>query len=189
MSDPLRDRQSLKVLAANRQVIEVAHELGNFQRLAESVEQDFAVLGDAPPPANWRTSPVRGELRFVAAGGSGDAGLSGHIEARVPAVCQRCLEPFEWSLESDLDLRVTASGDGSETPGDGSGREVWELAGDTLRPIDLVDELLVMALPLSAMHEDTACCATTALQPAEPAKEEMTRPFASLKTQMDDANE
>ena len=189
MSDPLRDRQSLKVLAVKRQAIEIAHELGNFQRLAESVEQDFAMPGDAALPPDWRKLPVCGELRFAPAGGSGDAGLSGHVEANVPAVCQRCLDAFEWRLASDVDLRVTVSGDGTDIAEDGSGREVWELAGDTLRPIDLVDELLVMALPLSAMHEDTAGCATRVPQPAEAADEEMTRPFASLRTQMDDASE
>lgn len=188
MSDPLRDRHSLKELAANRQVIEIAHGLGNFQRLAESVEQDFAVQGDAAPPAEWRKAPVRGELKFAPAPGSAGAELYGHVEASVPAVCQRCLEPFEWPLESDVDLHVAVSGDGPNAPGDGSGREVWELDGDTLRPADLVDELLVMALPLSAMHADTDCAATVP-QAAEPAEEKMARPFANLRTQMDDANE
>jgi uncharacterized metal-binding protein YceD (DUF177 family) len=189
MSDPLRDRQSLKVLAVSRQVIEIAHEFGSFQRLAASVEQDFTGPGDAALPTDWRKSPVCGELRFAPAGGSGDAGLSGHVEAHVPAVCQRCLDAFEWRLASDVDLRVTVSGDGTGISGDGSGREVWELAGDTLRPIDLVDELLVMALPLSAMHEDTAGCAARVPRPAGVVEKEMTRPFASLRTQMDDANE
>ena len=36
--------------------------------------------------------------------------------------------------------------------------EVWELAETELRPQDIVEELLIMALPLSAMHNKTADC-------------------------------
>jgi len=61
---------------------------------------------------------------------------------------------------------------------------VWELEDTLLRPQDLVEELLIMAVPFSAMHTESAAC--RALAPvAEQAADEMTTPFAALREQMD----
>ena len=182
MGDALRDRRSLKTLVASRQVIEIAEKISSFQRLAESVERDFSALGDGVPPPGWRDSPVRGRFFFDAAGTLSEfVTLSGRLEARVPVVCQRCLEPFDWSLETPVDLRFEIEGRAATDLRDD--RETWELPDDTLQPIDVIDELLVMAMPLSTRHPDTADC--RAREP-RPAQEDTTRPFANLRTQMDD---
>ncbi len=60
--------------------------------------------------------------------------------------------------------------------------EVWELLESTVRPQDIVEELLIMAMPFAAMHSDAAAC--RALSPAAGDGEEMTRPFAALREQM-----
>lgn len=182
MGDALRDRRSLKTLVANCQVIEIAERIGSFARLAESVERDFGALGDGVPPPGWRESPVRGRVVFEPAGAGGDSGtLSGTLHARVPAVCQRCLEPFDWSLETKVDLRFEIEGRAAADLGDD--RETWELADEILQPIDVIDELLVMAMPLSTRHPDTADCRS---REPRPAQEDTTRPFANLRTQLDD---
>lgn len=181
MGDPLRDWQSLGALAANRQVIEFDDKIGDFERLAGSVESDLAMLEPGEVPPDWRKSPVRGRLSFAPAA-TGNALVSGRLEARVPAVCQRCLAPFEWPLASPVELRFRVDGAATGTGDDD--RELWELPGDRIRPIDIVDELLVMALPLSARHDDTGSCRVAA---AEPADTDMTTPFAGLRAQMDKA--
>lgn len=183
MGDALRDRQSLKTLVANRQVIDISGEIGSFERLADSVERDFGALDGEDPPPGWRDWPVRGQLAFGSAG-AGDVGgvLTGELEARVPAVCQRCLEPFAWRLETPVDLRFEVGGrTAAATAGE---RESWELPDEYVQPIDVVDELLVMALPLSPRHLDTADCA---VDDARPALKDTTKPFAHLRTQMDEA--
>jgi uncharacterized metal-binding protein YceD (DUF177 family) len=60
--------------------------------------------------------------------------------------------------------------------------EVWELEETTVRPQDIVEELLIMAMPYSAMHTESAAC--RALSSREDGGEEMTRPFAALREQM-----
>jgi uncharacterized metal-binding protein YceD (DUF177 family) len=60
--------------------------------------------------------------------------------------------------------------------------EVWELDEETLRPLDIVQELLIMAMPFSAMHVDLASC--KALSSATDDREKMTKPFAELRAQM-----
>ena len=61
--------------------------------------------------------------------------------------------------------------------------EVWELNETLLQPQDIVEELLIMALPFSAMHVDSTSCKALSPQ-AEESAEEMRTPFAALRDQM-----
>jgi uncharacterized metal-binding protein YceD (DUF177 family) len=65
--------------------------------------------------------------------------------------------------------------------------EIWETAEDTVRPLDIVDEALIMAMPYSPTHDDIEKCGPLAknLQPEET---KTVRPFADLKSQMRDTN-
>ncbi len=177
MGDPLRDRQSLEALTEKKLVIEIAEQIGSFDGLADSVRQELSALGEAERPTGWRELPVRGRLVF-GRGGSDRATLSGQLNAGVPAVCQRCLEPFVWPLATGVELFFVTP----DSPVTGSeAREPWELTDELVRPIDIVDELLVMALPLAARHEDGAGCSPDG--PPD-AKGHKTRPFAILPAQM-----
>ncbi len=177
MGDPLRDRQSLEALTEKKLVIEIAEQIGSFEGLADSVRQELSTLVEAERPRGWRELPVRGRLVFGRAGGD-QATLSGQLNAGVPVVCQRCLDPFVWPLATRVELSFVTPG----SPVTGSeAREPWELTDELMRPIDIVDELLVMALPLAARHEDGAGCSPD--RPPE-AKSNKTRPFANLPSQM-----
>ncbi|HEX5788554.1 MAG TPA: DUF177 domain-containing protein [Woeseiaceae bacterium] len=179
MADVLRDTQPLRALAETRQIVDFQEEIGSFERLSDSIERDLAALGDARMPKDWRKSAVRGRLAFAPAT-AGQATATGRLTARVPAVCQRCLEPFEWPLESRVDVRFTTA-HGSHREDE---RELWELDDERVRPLDVVDELLVMALPLSARHSDDARCVVTGESRPDG---DTTRPFADLKARMDEA--
>jgi uncharacterized metal-binding protein YceD (DUF177 family) len=65
------------------------------------------------------------------------------------------------------------------------GYEIWELDDEYLRPADIVEETLIMALPLVARHEDDKSCQLKA-GPAAAEREDVTRPFADLRSQMQD---
>ena len=80
-----------------------------------------------------------------------------------------------------VELRLLFA-DGEDTPADDR-FEVWELEEERFRPIDLVEEALIMALPLSAMHDNSEACRTVDEKPSD--EDEMTRPFAALKSQME----
>jgi uncharacterized metal-binding protein YceD (DUF177 family) len=184
MRNPLRERRAPSEWAASGQVIDFAEQVGNFKRLAEIIGKDLETLDPEKRPANWRDAPVTGCLSF----GFADAqervpALEGSVTATVDAVCQRCLEPFRLPLNVELRLLFTA---GSNDSVEGEVYEVWELEDDRLRPLDLVEEALVMAMPLAALHVDAAACkAPTGEKPAESST---TRPFASLRAQMEDEN-
>ena len=104
------------------------------------------------------------------------------------AVCQRCMRPFELPLSTTL--KVLLSGPEDDIV-ERDGYEVWEFAEETISPIDIVAEALVMALPLAAMHEDADDCVEIEAQneatiESTMVDERMTRPFAALRAQMDD---
>jgi hypothetical protein len=185
MGNPLRDRRTAAEWAAVPQVIDIIGEINDLERLSEIVEADLAVLDADKIPANWRESAVSGRLTF----GFADAQrllpvVSCAVAVTVDVVCQRCLEAFKLPLEVEADLlllELDQEVDGYDE------YEVWELEERLLRPLDIVEELLIMALPFSALHAESAAC--RALSAHEPGSaEEKTTPFAALREQMAEDN-
>lgn len=184
MRNTLRERRAPPEWAASGQAIEIADKISSFERLAEIVGKDLETLDSEKRPANWRDAPVTGRLVF----GFADAQervpvLEGSVVATVDAVCQRCLGPFRLPLAVEVKLLFTG---GPDDRASADGYEVWELDEDRLRPLDLVDEVLVMAMPLVALHVDDAACRGP--KPDDRAESSTTRPFASLRSQMGKEN-
>jgi len=186
MANPLRERRSAAEWSAGSQVIEIAEKLSDFEQLAAIVEADLAALDADKIPATWRDAEVSGRLEF----GFADAQhllptVACRAEVTVDAVCQRCLEAFRLPLETESELLLLAL----EQEADGyDDYEVWELEEKLLRPQDIVEEMLIMALPFSAMHTESTAC--KALAPGTAAgDDEVTTPFAALREQMAQDNE
>jgi uncharacterized metal-binding protein YceD (DUF177 family) len=181
MGNPLRERRSAADLAAGAQVIEIAAKIGDFEQLSAIVEADLVALDADRMPTGWRDSAVEGSLEF----GFADAQqqlpkVNCRVGVTVDAVCQRCLEAFRLPLEAEVELLLL----GLDQDVDGFDElEVWELEESLLRPQDIVEELLIMALPFAAMHKDTTSCRALASVATESA-EKMTSPFAALRDQM-----
>ena len=181
MGNPLHVRRPIAELAAKGQVIEIAEKLGGFERLAGIVAADLAALDPDKVPRGWREAAVTGRLEF----GFADAqqqvpSLVGNVAVTVAAVCQRCLEPFRLPLAAELRLLPTTLEQGLSA---GAGFEPWELDDDRVCPADIVEEALIMAIPLSAMHDTAAACREFEAPGGE--AERTVRPFAALKDRMD----
>ena len=181
MGNPLRVRRPIAELAAKGQVFEIAEKIGSFERLAGIVEADLAALDPDKIPQGWRESMVTGRLEF----GFADAQqqvvtLVGEVAVTIDAVCQRCLEPFRLALKSELRLLPTKEQEGASA---GADFELWELDDERVCPAEIVEEVLIMAMPLSAMHDTAEACREFDSGGDEP--EQMTRPFAALKAQLD----
>jgi uncharacterized protein len=182
MGNPLYDRRPLRVFAESAQFIEIAEKISSFERLARIIEADLATLEADRLPAGWRNSVVAGELSF----GFLDAqravpALRGFAEVEIDAVCQRCLEPFMLPVSTQLRLLFT---DQPGAEGVDDGFEVWELEEELLRPLDVVEESLIMALPYAPKHAAGEGCAAVS-KPERGAEVEVSRPFAALREQMD----
>ena len=181
MDDPLRDRRPPREWAAATQVIEISEKIECFKQLATVIEADLIALDGAKIPAGWRDLMVTGTLEYGFADGQEEvAALEISLAAEITAVCQRCLQPFSFTVATSP--RVLFSGPTDELE-EREGYEVWEYSEEAMRPIDIAAEVLIMAMPLSAMHDNINECVDIEVIEVD---ERMTTPFADLRVQMDD---
>jgi len=182
MAHALRDKSTPLALAQSRQVIDFEGRLCDFAQLCRSVEQDLEALADDQKPADWQHSDVQARLAFGFADGRETLpAVDGSASANVKLMCQRCLEAFDLSLTAELRYLLLTEAQSSTEFG---GYEVWELEQPTFRPVDLVEEALIMALPMAPMHANADDCGTLAagLSEAGASDGEVTRPFAGLRS-------
>ncbi len=180
MSDPLRMCRTAAEWAAAGQLIDISQKLTSFERLGPVVEEDLAALGEDAIPSGWRDSTINARLEFGFADVRNSVPMvQCKVSATVDTVCQRCLEAFRLPLEVEAKLLLLGL---DETVEGYDEFEVWELTEGTLRPLDIVEELLVMSMPFSAMHSESAACKALATRVAD--SDEMTTPFAALREQM-----
>ncbi len=183
MASSLTQRVTPAELADRQQVIETKENIDSFPRLAAIIEADLATTSG--PLAKWRQFPVRITLRFGWADTRrGFVTLTGEVETRMAGLCQRCLQPFEYPVCEGLKLLLARPDDPIEmAPDTAPDSEVWELDEEWLRPIDIVEEALIMALPLVARHENS--CQPHLAEP-KPELSDKEKPFADLRSQMQD---
>lgn len=183
MAHALYDRRTPKELAEARQVVDYKGVVSDFPRLLEVVRRDLEHVPETERPPDWRTRPVAVTLSFgFADTGRAVPAVEGWVTAELDAVCQRCLEPFPLPLAADFRHVLAAGGEEYSSYG------VWELADDTVRPVELVEEALIMALPMSAAHESIAECGALAdrIDQEQGLAQDTARPFAALRELIED---
>lgn len=185
MANPLLLRMAPEVLARRKQVIESIDKLSSFERLTDIVAKDLQALDAAGEVPDFRGTPVKTWLEF----GWADAQerwprVQGTVSMTLPAVCQRCLELCGVELEVEIDLLLIKS---SDTRSADDALEIWELEHSELRPLDIVEEMLVMAVPLAPKHATLAECGMEVASADDSGAntQEKIRPFANLKKQFE----
>ena len=89
--------------------------------------------------------------------GMGRPLLTVRLDGTVPLVCQRCLQPFAATVAQQTDL-LLARDEAELARLDAEETEVV-LANTTLDPRNLVEDELLLSLPLSPRHDEDACAA------------------------------
>lgn len=151
----------------------------------ERVCLDFVIpLAELPRVRPQLAQPdgrASGRVCFEPVQGTPVAELS--VSARVSLTCQRCLAPVDYQL--DCEGRVAMVADGTEAERAPAGLETILAPERRISVRELVEEELLLALPIVPLHND-AGCALQALQPSgvapeKPAgAEERQRPFEQL---------
>lgn len=185
MANPLLDHALPAELAERGQAFEVKGKIGDFRRLVEIVEAEFEAASEHCLPREWQSAPVDIRLGFAWADSRQEIpAMEGEVSTEVAAVCQRCLEPFELPLRTTLRMLLLKSSEATSALSD---FEIWEVEGDTIRPIEIVEEALIMALPLSVMHPSRELCGPLAENVTDELKETV-RPFVNLRSLMNKTN-
>ena len=97
------------------------------------------------------------------------------VEASVPLTCQRCLQPMAWRVASQA--RVVIVSDAATADGVAPELETAIAPGGRISVGDLVEEELLLGLPVVALHADGEACG---VQLEDEPDEETQKPFAGL---------
>ncbi|MDE2122033.1 MAG: DUF177 domain-containing protein [Betaproteobacteria bacterium] len=140
-------RLNLKEFAQRGRELQGDVAVGALPRLAASLHGEASRLAELR--VHWE---LRGMLRN---GASGQAQLLVrlHVRGELPMLCQRCLQTSWHRLDDAVTLRLVDQ----EPELDGEELESDEEAFCALHPVDvaeLVEDQLILALPLVPMHEN-----------------------------------
>ncbi len=139
--------------------------LAAMSRLASALTDGGS--GDAQVELDFRREPT------------GAAVVEGRIRAELSLQCQRCLEAMPWPLAADFELAIAA--DEVEAERLGASYEPLLVEEKMLDLGGLVEEELLLALPLVARHAPEQCPASAHLEPqTEPEEDRRPNPFAVL---------
>lgn len=103
--------------------------------------------------------------------------ITGNLEATLKTVCQRCLEVMELRISCPVYLGVISAQD--EAAGLPDGCEPLLHGAEPLSLPAFIEDELMLALPISAMHDADKCAATRVLRDINAAARN--NPFAALK--------
>lgn len=116
------------------------------------------------------------ELRFGWSA-TGRPRVTGELSVPIASTCQRCLRPYVTRLRADVDLEIGAAPDDAE--------QDFELVlrpDERLKLLDLIEDELLLAAPMIALHARGECAAPDgADEEGAPSAETPRKPFADLQ--------
>lgn len=110
------------------------------------------------------------------------------LDVEVTMICQRCLEPVVLPIHSECVYAVVNEGASSQhLP---KGYDVLEVGEDPLDLLALVEEELLLALPIVPLHDQEVCQPPVGPDEPEPHEDEVSRsnPFSVLAQLKRDPN-
>lgn len=128
-------------------------ELRKMARLAEWLHHS------AGGPSGNDSGSVEASLRFQQRG-DGWLGLTLDYDTTVELTCQRCLEPFRERLAARVEMVVAESEPLPTTAPEGF--ELVELDGGGLLPAQLIEDELIVSIPLVPKHARVEDCGSLA---------------------------
>ncbi len=168
-SDPFPERIDTVKLFARLGSISAVLPLANLQRFTDYLSA--------------QTGQVAVSLKFGADEG-GQRLLSGALDTQVQVTCQRCLQDLKLELHCSLSMLVFDTEDElqeklQELPESCDAVTMPEAGLDVLA---LIEDELILSLPMVPMHADAACNKALTAFKQEPAPEAVSRPnpFAVL---------
>lgn len=132
-------------------------------------------------------SKTEGQVKVILEAGIDEQGirfLQGHLDTALVLRCQRCLEPVQLPLDVYFQLGIIFSeSQATHLPSD---YEPLPASEDGVVIAELVEDELILGLPLVAMHEDRGQCEALGFvlsgEDVPTEQEERVNPFAVLST-------
>lgn len=172
LKGPIPPHVDPRKLADRQATLEGELPLSKFARLSESLESNQGAV-------SARFDFGRDEQRTVT--------FHSALDVTVKMVCQRCLEVVELPIHSECDYAVV--NEGANTQHLPKGYDVLEVGEDPLDLVALVEDELLLALPIVPLHDPKDCQAPGPDEPG-PSENEVKRsnPFSVLAQLKRDPN-
>jgi uncharacterized protein len=172
-NSPIPPHVDPRKLADRSTTLDGELQLANLARLCSSLADDHGVV-------RTKFSFERDERNAVV--------FHSELEVDVKMVCQRCLELVTLPIHSSCDYAVVK--EGGNTQSVPQGYDVIELGEDPLDLLVLVEDELLLALPIVPAHDPKDCQQPAGLNEPEPSEDEVTRsnPFSVLAQLKRDPN-
>jgi len=108
--------------------------------------------------------------------------VRGHLSAKVNMICQRCMKPMPVQIEANVSLGIVSSEErATQLP---EGFEALIVEEEPIALAKVVEDELILALPIVALHENQDCEPVLKKLQAEANRieqaEQKTNPFAAL---------
>lgn len=147
--------------------------LAGFERLCDSLAENAGAIV-------IKLGFERDERRAVT--------IHSELEVEVKMVCQRCLELVALPIRSECHYAVVK--EGADTQSLPKGYDVLEVGEDPLDLLTLVEDELLLALPIVPAHAPEECQQPAGAVESEPSKDEVSRsnPFSVLAQLKRDPN-
>lgn len=110
--------------------------------------------------------------------------LKAKVSAKLLVKCQRCLEPMETEVAGEFKFALVKSEEEFELLPEEF--EPYLLAGEEQSIIELVEDELLLSLPMVIVHENSCSDFMTDQEKAIEATKEAEHPFAALKALKED---
>lgn len=122
--------------------------VSQFSRLRETLSSDEGVLN----------------CRLVGSVSSeGKPRLQLYVQGTLQLSCQRCLEPFEFELDITSNFTIVADERAIPPESDDHDDEDYLVAETQMQVIELIEDEVLLALPLAPKHDDDQCAASSKL--------------------------
>lgn len=163
--------------------LEGEYPLAKFERLQEvlATNVDAIISSDG----SSYDGKVAAKIEFCQS--VGIASIKGKVSATLHVDCQRCLQTMEVKVEGRFKFALISHEDEIELLPDEF--EPYLLEGEEQSVIDLVEDELLLSLPMVTVHDNPCSAVMTKQQKEIAAQKEAAHPFAALKSLKDSLSE
>jgi uncharacterized protein len=116
--------------------------------------------------------------------------LNADVSAVASANCQRCLEFFEFEINKSSEFFICENDD--KNTGNlplNDGKDIFYANNGKLDILGLVEDELLLALPMIPKHENISSCGALNHEPHSEGISDVRRPFADLRELIDTSDE
>ena len=181
MSNSLLLNISLRKPINGSYTIDLVCEIKRFKKLSKIIKKDLDCLEESINYENWSSQNVEINIKITSKNfGKVLPVVSGKLKTRYQLACKNCLKPLNKEIKLPLALILCSDGD---TESEINGYDFWELSDDKIKIHDLIEEVLIMNVPLYAKHDDRKNCITFN-EPQVTKQTTLVSPFAGLRNQL-----